>query len=474
MTWWREGVLYQIYPRSFADSDGDGVGDLRGIAQRLDHLRWLGVDGVWLSPTFPSPNADWGYDVADYLGVHPDLGTQEDMDGLVAAARERNIRILLDLVPNHTSIAHPWFREHPDYYLWADAPPNNWRSIFRRGDSSWALDPETGRYYLAQFSPHQPDLDWWNAAVRDEFDRILRYWFDRGIAGFRIDVAHALVKDKQLRDNKPYKPGDPDWVRRLGHWNDRSMNQLETHDIFRRWNQISREYDPKPIFVGETYVREPKLMATYYGSGNDELDLAFNFAFVHAPFDAAALREVVEATEEVLPPDAWPVYTGSNHDVGRLATHWCLGDQRKVRAALFILLTLRGTPFLYYGDELGLRDGDVPPDRILDLADPPRDPGRTPMPWTRSGDEWKNPWLPLADTSVNVDDERADPESTLHYVRDLIERRKRFAGEPYESLESRDGVWAWRRGETTCVVNLSDEESEHDGRRLEPWATAID
>jgi alpha-glucosidase len=473
MTWWREGVLYQIYPRSFADSDGDGVGDLRGIAAHLDHLRWLGIDGVWLSPTFPSPNADWGYDVADYYGVHPDLGTQDDMDALVAAGRERDIRILLDLVPNHTSIAHPWFREHPDYYLWADAPPNNWRSVFLRGESSWTLDPETGRYYLAQFSPKQPDLDWWNPNVRDEFDRILRYWFDRGIAGFRIDVAHALIKDRQLRDNKPYKPGDPDWVERLGTWNDRSMNQPETHDVFRRWQQISREYDPKPIFVGETYVREPKLMATYYGSGTDELDLAFNFTFVHAPFEAAALREVVETTESVLPPDAWPVYTGSNHDVGRLATHWCGGDQRKVRAALFILLTLRGTPFLYYGDELGLPDGEVPPDRMLDIATPPRDPGRTPMPWTGGGTEWKNPWLPLSDTSLNVEDERVSPQSTLHYVRGLIEQRKEFVREPYEAVESRDGVWAWRRGTTTCVVNLADEEAEHDGRRLAPWEAAI-
>jgi alpha-glucosidase len=472
VSWWREGVLYQVYPRSFADSNGDGIGDLRGIVDRLDHLEWLGVDGVWLNPTFPSPNADWGYDVSDYYGVHPDLGTRDDLQLLIEEARRRNIRILLDLVPNHTSIEHPWFRERSDFYLWADQPPNNWRSIFTK-ESAWTLDATTGRYYLAQFSPGQPDLDWWNDGVRDEFERILRFWFERGVAGFRIDVAHALVKDRDLTDNRPYRPGDPDWVKRLGTWNDRSMNQRETHDIFKRWQQIAGDYNDKPILVGETYVRDVSTLVTYYGSGVDELDLCFNFAFVHSPFAVELLREVVEQTERLIPPDAWPVWTASNHDVGRLASHWLRGDPRKVRAALTLLLTLRGTPVLYYGDELGLRDGDVPPARILDLADPPRDPGRTPMPWTRSGDEWRDPWLPLLDTSVNVEEQRADPGSTLHFTRALIERRRAFAGEPYETVPNRNGVWAYRRGATTIAINMSDEEAEHDGRGLAPWEAAI-
>ena len=200
MTWWRDGLLYQIYPRSFADADGDGIGDLQGIRQRLDHLEWLGVDGIWLNPTFPSPDDDWGYDVADYRGVHPDLGTLQDLDDLIRDAGERGIKVLLDLVPNHTSDRHRWFRERPDFYVWSDdGPANNWVSTF--GGSAWTKDERTGRHYLHQFAPTQPDLDWWNDAVRDEFDDILRFWFARGVAGFRIDVCHGIVKDRELRDD---------------------------------------------------------------------------------------------------------------------------------------------------------------------------------------------------------------------------------------------------------------------------------
>jgi alpha-glucosidase len=471
MSWWREGVLYQIYPRSFADSNGDGIGDLRGIAGKLDYLAWLGVEGLWLSPTFPSPNMDWGYDVADYYGVHPELGTIEDMDELIAKARERGIRILLDLVPNHTSDRHPWFADRPDYYLWRDSPPNNWRSIFTKG-SAWRLDPARNRYYLHLFAPQQPDLDWWNPDVRDEFDRILRFWFARGVAGFRIDVAHGIVKDRELRDNREYQEGDPAWVEWLGHWNDRSMNQPETHEIFRRWQRIAREYDEKRILVGETVVGVERLPA-YYGDGTDELDLAFNFDFLRSRFERDELLPVVEEAEHALPSDAWPCYAVSNHDNPRVATRWAGGDEQKARAVLFLLLTLRGTPFLYEGDELALEDGEVPPDRILDIAEPSRDPCRTPLPWTRSGAEWHDPWLPLLDTSRNVEDERADPGSTLNYVRGLVERRRAFALEPYETLPSRDGVWAYRRGPTRLALNMTAEESEHDGRRLEPWEGAI-
>ena len=470
-TWWREGVLYHVYVRSFADANDDGIGDLAGVTSKLDYLRWLGVSGLWLSPTFPSPNVDWGYDVSDYLGVHPELGTLDDLDLLVREAGRRGIRILLDLVPNHTSDRHPWFRERPEYYLWVDEIPNNWRSIFT-GGTAWRRDPERGQFYLHQFAPAQPDLDWWNPDVRSEFDRILRFWFDRGIAGFRIDVAHGLVKDRDLRDNTPYRDGDPVWVERFGTWGDRSMHQPGTHDVFRSWRQLCDGYQPRRILVGETYVRDVESMASYYGSGEDELDLAFNFAFVHAELDADELRRVVEVTEAALPPGAWPVYTASNHDVGRLATRWAEDDDRKARAALFLLLTLRGTPFLYYGDELGLANGKVPAERILDVASPSRDPGRTPMPWTRAGG-WRDPWLPLADTSRNVEDQRSDLDSTLSYVRRLIELRRSFAGEPYETLPSRDGVWAYRRGPTSLAVNLTDEENEHAGVRLEPWSGAV-
>jgi alpha-glucosidase len=469
--WWRDEVLYQIYVRSFADSNGDGVGDLPGVTSRLDHLVRLGIGGIWLSPVNPSPNADWGYDVSDYSDIHPELGTLEDLDELVREAGARGIRVLLDLVPNHSSIEHAWFRERPDFYVWADEPPNNWRSVFTR-ESAWRLDRQTGRYYLHMFTPQQPDLDWWNPDVREEFDNILRFWFDRGIAGFRIDVAHGIVKDGQLRDNTPWKPGDPEWVEQLASWNDHSMNRPETHDVLRRWRSLCEAYDPPRVLVGEVYVEDVDRLAKYYGNGHDELHLGFNFAFVHADLDAEMLQTVVAETERLLPDGAWPVYTASNHDAGRLATRWAEGDNRKARAALFLLLTLRGTPFLYAGDELGLRDGEVPPDRVLDIVDPPRDPCRTPIPWTPDGG-WIDPWLPLLDTSTNVADQEADPDSTLNYTRRLIERRRAFVREPYESLEAPEGVWAWRRGETTLTVNLTDDEQSFDGRALEPWEAVV-
>ena len=455
---WQEGVLYQIYPRSFADGNGDGIGDLPGILGRLDHLAWLGVDGIWLSPTFPSPNADWGYDVADYTGVHPELGTLDDLDRLVAEARPRGIRVLLDLVPNHTSDRHPWFTDRPEYYVWADSVPNDWRSVFG-GGPAWRYDARRGRYYLHQFAPGQPDLDWWNPDVRAEFERILRFWFERGIGGFRIDVAHSLIKDSELRDHTPGT-------------RDRTINQPEVHEIYRRWQAIAREYDPKPILVGETYVDLDHVIS-YYGNGTDELDLPQNFPFAKAELELDELRAIVEETEAKLPPGATPCWFGSNHDVSRLATRWAGGDEAKARAALFLLLTLRGVPILYQGDEIALTDGNVPADRVTDIADPPRDPSRTPLPWTPSGSEWHDPWLPLADTSRNIAEQRDDPASTLSFVRDLIHRRRAFAGAPYETLPSDGPVWAYRRGSATCVVNLSPEPARHGDARLAPWEGRI-
>jgi alpha-glucosidase len=353
-SWWRDGVLYQVYPRSFADSDGDGIGDLRGVIARLDHLEWLGIDGIWLNPTMPSPNKDWGYDVADYCAVHPDLGTMEDLEALIAAAAERGIKVLLDLVPNHTSDQHAWFQDaltgrdarHRDFYVWADpkpdgSPPNNWRSNF--GGSAWQLDEASGQMYLHNFLPEQPDLNWWNDEVRDAFDGILRFWYDRGIAGFRIDVTHAIIKDRELRDNPAATPDDHQLVRDRGFRQVFSMNRPEVHDVLRRWRSLSSHQDPERILVGETYVLDLDHLIPFYGGGEDELHLAFNFIFVHAPLSADALRTVVEGMEEKLPARAWPVYTGSNHDAGRLATRWADGDERRARTALTMLLTLRGT-----------------------------------------------------------------------------------------------------------------------------------
>ena len=463
--WWREGVLYQVYPRSFADGNGDGIGDLPGLTSKLDYLDWLGVDGVWLNPIHPSPNVDWGYDVADYTGVHPDLGTLSDLDRLVAEADRRGIRVLLDLVPNHTSDRHAWFREQPDFYVWADAIPNNWRAAFG-GGQAWTLDPGRGRYYLHNFAREQPDLDWWNPQVRAKFERILRFWLDRGVAGFRIDVAHALIKDRELRNDTPATEGDDVEARKHGLRRDFSMNRPETHAILRDWRRLADSYEPPRVLLGEVYVFDLSRWARYYGSGTDELNLAFNIAFVHADLDAEEMRGVVAATESALPLGARPCWTGSNHDAGRLATRWCRGDDSLARCALLLLLTLRGTPCLYFGDELALPNGRVAPERVRDVADPTRDPCRTPMPWTREGG-WSDPWLPLEDTSRNVELQRSERGSTLHFTRDLIALRRRLPElrvGAYAELPASAGGWAWRRGDGVVVaLNLGAAPIEIEG-----------
>jgi alpha-glucosidase len=484
VTWWRDAVLYQIYPRSYRDTDGDGIGDLPGILASLDHLDWLGIGGIWLNPVMPSPNADWGYDVADYCDVHPELGTLADLDRLVEEAGRRGIRVLLDLVPNHTSDRHPWFREaladpgsaRRRWYVWAPpladgSPPNNWLSAF--GGPAWTFDDASGEYYLHGFLPEQPDLDWWNDELREEFDRILRFWFDRGIAGFRIDVAHRIVKDRKLRHNLPVTEDDHPHVRALGQRQTHTANQPELHAVLRRWRTLAEAYERPRLLLGETYVLDVADLAGFYGTAADELQLAFNFVFLHAELDAGQLAGVVDATLAALPEGAWPVWTGSNHDAGRLATRWCAGDERRVRCALVILLTLRGTPVLYYGDELGLPDVDVPRERILDpvgvRAWPKRgrDPCRTPMHWQPGAGagfttEPAAAWLPLGDADAcNVRDQRREPGSVLHLCHDLIALRRArddLRDGAYRLVRAEAGVWAWHRGTGIAVaVNLSDE-----------------
>ena len=484
--WWRDGVFYQIYPRSFADSNGDGIGDLPGVVSRLDYLAWLGVDAIWLNPVTVSPDADWGYDVADYFDVHPELGAVADVSTLVAEAAEREMRVLFDIVPNHTSDRHPWFLDsrssrsarRRDWYVWADpkpdgSPPNNWLSVF--GGPAWTLDEVTGQYYLHNFLPAQPDLNWWNEEVRDGFDEILRFWFDRGIAGFRIDVAHGIVKDRELRDNLPVTEDDHPHVRRFGQRRVYSMNRPEVHEVFRRWRAIADEYEPQRILVGETYVLDLADMAAFYGSGEDELHLAFNFPFVHARFEAEELRRVVAATEALIPPAGWPVWTASNHDVGRLPTRWCGNDEAKARCALMALVTLRGTPVLYYGDEIAMRDTPLAYEDLRDPVglrfwpeNPGRDSARTPMHWSPEPgagftEPGAKPWLPLGDhRATNVAAQRADDSSFLRLCRDLIALRRslpELQRAPYEPLPAPPGAWAWRRGSTVAVaLNLSDEE----------------
>ncbi len=483
--WWRDGIVYQIYPRSFASSARSGSGDLAGVVERLDHLAWLGVDGIWLNPTMPSPNADWGYDVADYCGVHPDFGDLAALDRLVAEAGRRGMRVLLDLVPNHSSDRHPWFEEsraspgspRRGWYVWADGqapgrPPNNWRSVFD-GGPAWTLDDRSGQWYLHNFLESMPDLDWWCDEVRDAFDGILRFWFDRGVAGVRIDVAHGIVKDRLLRDNPPAGEADPPHVRAAGQRPVYNMNRPEGHDVLRRWRALADAHPGSPVLVGETHVFDLERLAGFYGNGDDELHLAFNFPFIAAPFEAAALADVVERTEALLPAAAWPAWTGSNHDVGRFPSRWCGGEEARIRCALLLLLTLRGTPFLYYGDEIGMADVDVPRERLRDPVGVRgwpktrgRDGCRTPMQWTGEpgagfAADGREPWLPLgANGERNVADQRRDPGSTLHLCRDLIAQRRRLVDlrrGAYRRLPAPDGAWAYARGERCAVaLNLSD------------------
>jgi alpha-glucosidase len=491
-TWWRDGVLYQIYPRSFVDTNADGIGDLRGITQRLDYLQWLGVEGIWLDPITVSPNADWGYDVADYCAVDPPLGTLADADELIAEAARRNIRVILDLVPNHTSDQHPWFLDsrssrdsrHRDWYVWRDptpdgSPPNNWVNAFNPSQPAWSFDEHTGQYFMNHFLPSQPDLNWWNPEVRDEFDRILRFWFDRGVAGFRIDVVHMMVKDRELRDNPPAQPDDHWFVRLRGQRQLYNACQPETHAVLRRWRAICEHYDPPRVLIGETHVHEYDLLASFYGRG-DELNLAFNFLLIHAPFQAPLLREIVAGTEAALPSYGWPVYTLGNHDNTRFPTRWAGGDEKKARCALVLLMGLRGTPFLYYGDEIGMPDTPIPRERILDPVGIifnghyGRDPERTPMQWSDQpglgfAPAGVEPWLPYGDgAACNVDAQRDDPNSFLSLTRDLIALRDEFPQlrtGGYGTIPASTGdAWAWRRDADVVVAcNLGDAPATVDG-----------
>ena len=487
--WWKGGVLYQIYPRSFADSDADGVGDIPGIVERLDHLAWLGIDGIWLSPVTASPNADWGYDVSDFCAIAPEFGTLDDFDRLVAESEERGIRVLMDVVPNHTSDQHPWFLDARsdrasacrDWYLWADGasaggPPNNWVSSF--GGAGWTFDESTGQYYFHNHLAQQPDLNWWNEEVRDTFDGIFRFWFDRGVAGFRIDVCNIIIKDAELRDNPPATEDDDFETQMFGQRAVYNANRPEVHDVIRRWRRLADGYDEPRLLIGETPVPLDRL-ADFYGDGHDELGLAFNFDFIGAPLDAGAMRDIVERTEAALPTGAWPAWAGSNHDMFRFPTRWAGDDPRKVRLALLMLLTLRGTPVLYQGDEIGMGNVAV---AQADLRDPlgvhffpyyeGRDAGRTPMPWSdeRGGGftDADRPWLPLGDVArINVAAQRNDPESILGLCRDVIAYRRRhaeFAVADYRTLAAPEGMWAFGRGDSHVVaLNMSAETHELEG-----------
>jgi alpha-glucosidase len=437
--WWQDAVIYQVYPRSFQDSDGDGIGDLRGIEQRLDHLAWLGVEALWLSPFYPSPMHDFGYDVADYKGIDAVFGTLEDFDGLVAAARERGLRVVLDVVPCHTSIEHPWFREHPDWYIWADEP-NNWLSAF--GGSAWSR--LNGRYYLHSFYPEQPDLDWRNPEVITAMQDALAFWIDRGAAGYRVDAIDRLLKDPELRDDPPATeefglPLSKDETR-LALTN--SRNAPDTPKALAR----IREAVGEQLLVGEVYLPSAKWQPYL-----EHLDRAFAFELLHAPWDAERLRKAIEATTS-RPGAAWVL---SNHDFGRLVTRFGAAN---ARSAAFVLLTLPGPAFLYQGDEIGLADGPGG-ERACDRAG--RDRFRHPMQWDASpngGFTTGKAWLPPVDPEVtNVEAQRDHPRSMLALVRDLLTLRKLLGGD-FELLDASSGVLAYRRGEHIIAVNTTAED----------------
>lgn len=508
--WWQRGVIYQVYPLSFQDSDGDGFGDLPGLLSRLDYLEWLGIDAIWLSPIYPSPMADWGYDVADYCDVDPRFGSLADLDALIAEAHRRSIKVLLDFVPNHTSDQHPWFRESRSsrdnhkrrWYHWHDPapdggppnnqsgeleassdvmrgpevglrPPNNWLSVF--GGSAWTFDEATGQYYYHAFLEQQPDLDWRNPEVRAAMHDALRFWLRRGVDGFRVDVIHHLAKDPELRDNPP----NPDWApgqnpyRRL--LDTQTADRPEVHDVIAGLRAVVDEF-PDRMLIGELYLPVERLML-YYGAAGRGLHLPFNFQLIRLPWRADVLGAAIEAYEAMLPTYGWPNWVLGNHDKSRVASR--IGPAQ-ARVAAMMLLTLRGTPTLYYGDEIGMRDVAIPAERVRDPFEKRvpglglgRDPERTPMQWDASpgaGFTTGEPWLPLAPdaAAVNVAAQRDDPRSMLTLHRRLLALRRAepaLAVGAFSPLRATGNVLAWVRKDADrrflVVLNLGSSAAAY-------------
>ncbi len=443
-TWWRNGVFYQVYSRSFQDSDANGVGDLKGIIERLPYLLALGVDAIWLSPIFPSPMADFGYDIADYVGIDPLFGTMQDFDALEKAVHAGGLKLILDLVPNHTSDRHPWFiesrssRDNPkrDWYIWREpgvdgGPPNNWLSEF--GGSAWQYDTATGQYYYHAFLAEQPDLNWRNPAVREAMYDVMRFWLRKGVDGFRVDVIWHLIKDAAFRDNPPnpdYREGRPPHERVLPLY---TTDQAEAHDVIAEMRQVMDEFDSR-VLIGEIYLPLDRLV-TYYGKDRPEAHLPFNFALLSAPWNARAIDKIIHDYEGSLPTEAWPNWVLGNHDRPRVASRV---GREQARVAAMLLLTLRGTPTLYYGDEIGMRQVAIAPDQVRDPFEKNvpgigvgRDGCRTPMQWdatTNAGFSTTTPWLPLADdfNHENVKNLEADAGSILNLYKALIELRKKL------------------------------------------------
>ena len=474
--WWKEAVFYQIYPRSFKDSTGNGIGDLPGILEKLKYLVDLGIDAIWLSPVYPSPMADFGYDVTDHTNVDPLFGDLETLDLLIAKLHERGMRIILDYIPNHTSQDHPWFQEsrasieNPkrDWYIWRDSapdggPPNNWMSHF--GGPAWEFDPQTDQYYYHAFLKEQPDLNWRNPEVRAAMLDIPRFWLDRGVDGVRIDVIHVVFKDEQFRDNplntgqEIWREGDP-FSEQIHQFD---LNQPEIHELIRELRRLFDSYPGDRVTLGEVYLLNPAEVARYYGQ-DDELHLVFNFTPMNRPWEAEAMREAFETFDSSLPPGSTPTLVLGSHDEKRLTSRYGKGP---ARVAAMMLLTLRGTPFLYYGDEIGMLNGEL---TEADLVDPwpflsgspqlTRDPARTPMQWTPAPgagfspsdptSRLPKPWLPIHPRypEINVETLKEDPTSILNLYRDLLKLRtstQALRSGSYQSLPSVPGSYFFRR-----------------------------
>ena len=490
--WWQKGIVYQIYPRSFKDTTGNGIGDLQGIIKKLDYLKELGISAIWVSPIYPSPMADFGYDVSDYTAIHPLFGTMEDFDELLEETHKRGLKLILDFVPNHTSEEHPWFKEsrssldNPkrDWYIWKDpgpdgGTPNNWLSEF--GGPGWEFDEKTGQYYYHAYLKEQPDLNWRNPEVQIAMLNNMKFWLEKGVDGFRVDVMWHMIKDDQFRDNPP----NPDYTEEKSPYRRLipaySTDQPEVHEVVEKMRALLDRFEER-LLIGEIYLPISKLV-TYYGQDNKGAHLPFNFQLIVLPWEASVIEAAISEYEGSLPPEGWPNWVLGNHDKSRIASR---AGAQQAKIAAMLLLTLKGTPTMYYGDEIGMQDVEISPEQVQDPHEKNvpgkglgRDPERTPMQWDaseNSGFTVGQPWLPLADNfkEVNVEKQKTDPDGIFQLYKRLIALRnesKVLQVGDYLPVYSEGNLLTYRRvhdqGEFLVILNLGNSQEAFDQEREE-------